>query len=174
MSSRFTFVRRAILGVALLAALVGMPAGAAMLGQPHGKPVLVVEGDIGLTNRPGQAVFDLPMLERLGLVSITTSSPWYTDKVTFEGVPMARLMEAVGAAGDEVVAIALNDYKTDIPISDFEQYGAILALKRDGLYMPVRDKGPLFIVYPYDARTELHSQKFYGRSVWQLARLVVR
>ena len=39
--------------------------------------------------------------------------------------------------------------------------------------MPVSDKGPLFIVYPYDSDPALHSQKFYGRSVWQLSRLIV-
>lgn len=158
----------------LLAVSLAMPAGAAPLGQPSGKPVLVVEGDIGVTNRAGEAVFDMAMLEALGTVSVTTTTPWYTDPVTFEGVPMERLMGAVGAAGSEVVAVALNDYTTEIPISDFAEYGAILALKRDGRYMPIRDKGPLFIVYPYDSRSELHSQKFYGRSVWQLARLVVR
>ena len=164
----------ASLAAVLFAASLAMPAGAAPLGQPRGKPVLVVEGDIGVTNSSGKAVFDMAMLEALGTVSITTRTPWYTDPVTFEGVPMARLMAELGAAGSEVVAVALNDYTTEIPISDFAEYGAILALKRDGRYMPVRDKGPLFIVYPYDARSELHSQKFYGRSVWQLARLVVR
>jgi hypothetical protein len=164
----------AILVVALLAASPAPAAGPDLLLEPTGSPVLTVEGEIGLTNRPGQAVFDMAMLEALGLVSITTATPWYTDPVTFEGVPMARLMEAVGAAGSEVVAVALNDYRSEIPISDFGEYGVIVALKRDGRYMPVRDKGPLFIVYPYDARSELHSQKYYGRSVWHLTRLMVR
>ena len=50
----------------------------------------------------------------------------------------------------------------------------LLALKRDGEYMPVRDKGPLFIVYPFDSRPELRHQRFYARSAWQLARLDVR
>jgi hypothetical protein len=50
----------------------------------------------------------------------------------------------------------------------------ILALKRDGEYMPVRDKGPLFIIYPYDNAPELRSQQFYSRSVWQVSRLVVK
>lgn len=174
MASRLISAVRASLAAILVAVWISVPAGAGPLGQPRGKPVLVVEGDIGVTNSPGKAVFDMAMLEALGTVSITTRTPWYTEPVTFEGVPMARLMGAVGAAGNAVVAVALNDYTTEIPIADFQQYGAILAFKRDGRYMPVRDKGPLFIVYPYDSSSELHSQKFYGRSVWQLARLVVR
>jgi hypothetical protein len=92
----------------------------------------------------------------------------------FEGVPMAKLMEQVGASGQKVVAVALNDYGSEIPIEDFERYGVIIALKRDGEYMPVRDKGPLFIVYPFDSNPELKSQKYYSRSVWQIARLEVK
>jgi hypothetical protein len=89
-------------------------------------------------------------------------------------VPLAKLMDLVGAHGEKVVAVALNDYSGELPIEDLAKYGVILALKRDGQYMPVRDKGPLFIVYPYDSAPELKSQKFYSRSVWQVARLVVK
>jgi hypothetical protein len=70
--------------------------------------------------------------------------------------------------------MALNDYTTEIPVDDFTKYNVILALKRDGEYMPVRDKGPLFIVYPYDSDPELRSQKYYSRSAWQVARLIVK
>jgi hypothetical protein len=39
--------------------------------------------------------------------------------------------------------------------------------------MPVRDKGPLFIVYPYDSDTRLQSQTYYSRSAWQVCKLLV-
>ena len=92
----------------------------------------------------------------------------------FEGVPLAKVMDAVGASGDRLLAIALNDYSTELPMEDSRKYAVILALKRDGEYMPVRDKGPLFIVYNYDSHPELKSQQFYSRSVWQLTRLEVK
>jgi hypothetical protein len=82
-------------------------------------------------------------------------------------------MQTVGASGETVVAAALNDYETKIPMSDFAQFGVLLALKRNGEYMPVREKGPLFIVYPYDSNSELKSQQYYGRSAWQLSRLSI-
>jgi hypothetical protein len=87
---------------------------------------------------------------------------------------MQRLMQQVGATGESVVVYALNDYSTEIPMADFSLYPVILALKRDGQYMPVRDKGPLFIVYPYDSAPELKHQKYYSRSAWQVARMVVK
>jgi len=39
--------------------------------------------------------------------------------------------------------------------------------------MQVRDKGPLFIIYPYDSMQELQSQTYYTRSAWQVAKLIV-
>jgi hypothetical protein len=75
---------------------------------------------------------------------------------------MAKLMEAVQAQGETVTAVALNDYVTEIPMGDFTRYGVVLALKRNGAYMPVRDKGPLFIVYPYDTDSDLRHRRFYS------------
>ena len=68
---------------------------------------------------------------------------------------------------------ALNDYAATVPIDDFAKFNVILAMKRDGQYMPVRDKGPLFVIYPYDSSPELKSQVYYARSVWQVKSLEV-
>lgn len=167
----------ALAGAASLAAAVAFgtfPAISGDLGQPKGDPILTVEGNISTFNDGKTASFDREMLEALGEVSFKTATPWFTGEVEFEGVPMAKLMEAVGATGKEVEVVALNDYKVSVPVEDFAKYGTILALKRDGQYMPVSDKGPLFIVYPYDSSPELKKQKFYARSVWQVAKMIVK
>lgn len=149
-------------------------AQSAPLREPAAEVILTVSGKISVTNRDGAAEFDRDMLEGLGTHAFTTETPWYDGPVTFEGVLMSTLMRAVGARGDTVTALALNDYATEIPISDFERYGVLLALKRDGAYMPVRDKGPLFIVYPYDSNPDLKSRRYYSRSAWQVAQLIIR
>lgn len=143
------------------------------LANPDGKPILSIEGRIKVVNAGDKAIFDRRMLEDMDMVSITTSTPWFDNPVTFEGVALKDLMTRVDASGDTVVAIALNDYRTTIPLADFYERGAILAIKRDGKYMPISDKGPLFIIYPYDSDPALQSQKYYGRSVWQLSRLII-
>ena len=149
-------------------------AAAALLPEPTERPVLTVSGKIANTNKGVAAQFDRPMLEALGMSGFETTTPWYPGPVRFDGVRMDRLLETVGASGDRVLAYALNDYTTELPVSDFAAYGVLLALKRNGEYMPVRDKGPLFIVYPFDSKPELRHQRFYSRSAWQLARLDVR
>jgi hypothetical protein len=162
-------------GMALTMAAAGATkAMAAPLAKPDGKVILTVSGLISNTNNSDKAEFDMPMLEAVGTISFTTKTPWYKDPVTFSGVPMDKLLLAVGAKGTSITVTALNDYAMDVPTEDFTAHPVILATKRDGNYMPVRDKGPLFIVYNYDSNPELQHQRFYSRSVWQVARMVVK
>ena len=166
--------RRSLVATLLGSTLPNL-AGAAeiSLPAPTGTVILTVSGKIDAFNAGRRAEFDRGMLEAFGLSSFTTTTPWYSSPVTFSGVPMKKLMQAVRASGQSVVATALNDYETRIPISDFLRFNVLLALKRDGHYMPVSDKGPLFIVYPYDSDPALKTQKYYSRSAWQLASIVV-
>lgn len=166
--------RRTLAGTLATVALSRLSAAAeTALLKPSGTVILTISGKISVFNTDATAQFDRNMLEALGWSSFTTMTPWYDAPVTFAGVPMSKLMHMVGAKGDTAIATALNDYETKIPVSDFEEFNVLLALKRNGEYMPVRDKGPLFIVYPYDSAPELRSQKYYGRSAWQLARIVI-
>ena len=165
---------RRTLGAGIASLVLGDPATGAGLATPAEKKVLTITGTITNTNDGNAAVFDRPMLEALGSDGFKTTTPWYNGEVSFEGVRMDALMRYVGAKGDSVLVTALNDFSTEIPISDFSRYGVLLALKRDGNYMPVRDKGPLFIVYPYDSSPELKTQKYYSRSAWQVAKFIVR
>jgi hypothetical protein len=167
----FAKTSRLAMCIAALACLVSGAAGA----QPAQaeKPILTISGKVD-TATSESFVFDRARLEALGMVSFETKTPWYTETVKFEGVPLDKLMAHVGANGEKVLAIALNDYSVEIPIEDFAKYHVILALKRDGEYMSVRDKGPLFVIYPFDNDPELRSQKFYSRSAWQVNRMVVK
>ena len=143
------------------------------LAKPTGKPILVISGNISSTNVGDTAQFDREMLEAIGLITVETTNPWYDGRVRFEGVLMDRLMAVVGAKGTKVTAVALNDYVSSLPLDDFKKFNVILAMKRDGKYMPIRDKGPLFIIYPYDSDPQLQSQTYYTRSAWQVAKLIV-
>ncbi|MBB4095604.1 oxidoreductase [Ochrobactrum pecoris] len=148
-------------------------AAAEPLAKPMGKPILVISGNIANTNVGDTAQFDRDMLEAIGLVTVETANPWYDGRVRFEGVSMDKLMTLVGARGTKVTAVALNDYVSSLPMEDFKKFNVILAMKRDGNYMAVRDKGPLFIIYPYDSDPQLQSQTYYTRSAWQVAKLIV-
>ena len=157
--------------VMLLSFALSTQAWAGELSKPAGKVLLTLSGNIENTNEGGKAVFDIASLEKLGLVSFQTTSPWYDGHTTFTGISLQKLMDYVGAKGSVVKVTALNDYTTEIPLSDFKKYNVILALKINGEYMRIRDKGPMFVVYPYDSLPELNNQIYYSRSAWQVSRM---
>jgi hypothetical protein len=150
------------------------PAWAQQLATPVGPPILTISGKISRTSDGKAAAFDLAGLEAVGRTTLATSTKWTEGVVPFEGVPMATLLDAVGASGTEIVAIALNDYQVTIPIDDFRKYGVILAYRRNGSPMPVRDRGPLWIIYPFDQVPALKADIYYSRCAWQLKSIEVR
>jgi len=48
-----------------------------------------------------------------------------------------------------------------------------VATRMDGKVMAVRDKGPYWLVYPYDEDTRYRTEAIYARSIWQLGQLRV-
>lgn len=149
-------------------------ASAGDLAKPTGKIVLTVSGKIDNRNSEGGAMFDLGMLEALPSRKSAVNTPWYTAKTTFEGPLGSALLDAVGAKGEKLRVIALNDYAAEIPIEDFRKYPVILATKLDGNPMSVREKGPIFVIYPFDADPSLYNEKYFNRSVWQVKSIEVQ
>jgi hypothetical protein len=153
------------LGIALGAWRI---AAAGDLAPPTGPVILEVSGSISNTNGPGVARFDLAMLKALEAVVFETSTNWTDGKHKFEGPSGKALAAAVGATGTSAQAIALNDYKVEIPLSDFFEGRLILAHSMDGAVMSVRDKGPLWVLYDFDSDEALRTDRFMSRSIWQL------
>jgi hypothetical protein len=150
----------------------GLSNAAEPLPLPKGPVVLTITGNIERTNNGRSAQFDMEMLKALGLTSFVTGSEVSEEPQLFEGVPLRAVLEKVGAQGRSMKASALNDYEIAIPFDDL-RYDPILAMTVEGKALTVRDKGPLWIVYPRDAHEVLHDVQYYARSVWQLNKLHV-
>ena len=155
-------------GLALGVAIAGGHAAAGSLGQPEGNILLTISGDIMNKNDGDAAIFDLAMLEGQGNTEVVTTTAWTEGQQTFEGALVSQLMDAVGAMGETAEVIALNDYKVDIPVQDFRDYPVILAYRMNGEELKIRDKGPLWIVYPQDDHPELQNKKTQAKWVWQV------
>lgn len=122
----------------------------------------------------GQRVdLTLDDLQRLGGAVIRTTTPWHDGEQVFEGVPLARLLAHLGTQGNRLTLTALNSYMTEIPVADATQYPVMLAYKRNGQTMPVTDKGPLFVIYPYDADKTLKTETYFSRSAWQVRQIAI-
>lgn len=149
-------------------------ARAADLQPPTGDVILEVTGKIANTTDGKSALFDLEGVKSLGRASLDTSTQWTEGVIHFEGIGGADFIRALGASGTEVVARALNDYEIVIPIEDFTNDYALIAYSMNGQPMSVRDKGPLWIVYPYDQSSDFRTDRYLGRSIWQLKYLEFR
>jgi len=134
---------------------------------PMGKTVLTV------SSRGKDTPFDMRMLEALPQTTLAVDTPWYPRKVSFRGPLLRDVLAAAGAGGTRITAVAINDYAAEIPFDDALRHDTVLALRLNGKLMSPRDKGPLFMIYPYGEFPPEEVQKYYGRSVWQVDMLKV-
>jgi len=83
-------------------------------------------------------------------------------------------VQAVAATGTTLHVVALNDYAVDVPVEDLRKWPVILAIRKDGREIAVRDKGPIFIIYPFEQDASLYNEKVFARSAWQVKSIEVR
>ncbi len=176
------FARRAALWVACLSLAGVSLAETSQLAQainpsilpaPTQAAILTVTGKIAHRNKGNAAVFDAAMIDKLPTHEFKTWTPWFKDPVTFRGPLLQTVLDAVGAQGQTLQMVALNDYAVNVPESDARKFGPLLATHINGKVLGVRDKGPLFLIYPFDAKPETRADLYYGRSIWQLTRMSV-
>lgn len=159
----------------LLAAALSLPAWPTWgLPAAQGRVLLSLVGKVSHTNAEQRADFDLAMLDALPQHSFSTETPWFPAPRQFSGPLLRDVLATAGARGSALRAVALNNYKVDIPFDDAMRFDMLLATRLDGQLMPVRDKGPLFIVYPFHTSGELRSERYYSRSAWQLRTIEVK
>ena len=158
---------------AVLAITVGTSSHAQEMDVPQGVTMLTVSGSITNTNAGDTAVFDLEMLRALPATTFETSTIWTEGVQSFTGVELHTLLETVGAVGESLRATAINDYAIEIPVDEVLPGGALVAYENNGSPMSVRDKGPLWVVFPYDSSTDFQKEVIYSRSIWQLDRIEV-
>lgn len=147
---------------------------AAQLPSPTGPVILTISGNISNTNGDAVAEFDLAMLDALAQRTTNAKTPWFDAETSFSGPLGKAILDYVGATGDTLRVIALNDYASDIPTGDFRELDTILATRIDDRPLSVRDKGPLFVIYPFDSDPSLLNEVYFSRSVWQVSRIEVQ
>jgi hypothetical protein len=143
------------------------------LAPPQGLPILTVTGQIAKPNAGNAVLIDAETFAALPRHRITTATPWYDQPRTFEGPLLRDLLAAVGAEGKTLRVEALNDYSARVPASDAIEFDVVIADRIDGEPIPVRERGPLFIIYPFDQVEMLRTQQYYERCVWQVRSIEV-
>lgn len=162
--------RRQVLLAGLLLAL--MPQ--APLRAQTKRPLLTI-------TEPGGKVITLDeaALAELPWHQIVTGTRWTEGVQTFRGPLLKDVLTSGGLEradliGRTLMMTALNDFGISVPASDAWEYDPVLAREMNGVPMRVRDKGPLWLVYPRDQRPEIQNAVMDERWIWQLSEIEVR
>jgi hypothetical protein len=139
------------------------------------RPAAVSAGaDLELVAAARGARLDLSLdrLAALPQVTVVTANGFVDGTVAYRG-PLARDVLAVLALdhADRVRLTAANDYFVDVPTGDFRRYDVILAMEANGRRLSLRDKGPLWLMYPISDHPELADRTHLRRLIWQVVRI---
>ncbi len=141
-------------------------------------PAIPAAAETVLTIRAGENAIALSREEFAAIktVNYSTTTDWTDGKTRFSGPLIRQVLETAGvdaASVETIHATAANDYTVEIPAADIAKYDVILATEMDGKRLTLRDKGPLWVVYPRDDHAELNDPEVNSRWIWQLVELKV-
>lgn len=120
-----------------------------------------------------EAQFTDATLSDLPQVSFSTTTLWTQGLISFSGPTLQSVLEVTGFTPDvEAIRLtALNDYSVTMETSLIGQNAPIVANRINGAPFSVRDKGPLWIMFPFDLDIKYRSESFYSLSIWQLSHI---
>ncbi len=118
--------------------------------------------------------FNLADLQAFPPISFETHTPWTTGVQRFTGVSLSALLAHLEVTEGTLVFHAVNDYVVEFAVSGAAAGAPIVAYERNGAAMSMRDKGPLWVVFPYDSDPAYQTEEIYSKSAWQLVRIVVK
>ncbi len=131
-----------------------------------------VPGENLLEIQPGKTGTDIRLdraaIETLPQIDFQTTTIWTDGTHHFSGPSLLSVLRAAGIVDGVVSLRAANDYSVEIPVAELTENAPIIASRIDGKPFDLREKGPLWLVYPYDSSPDYQSETVYSRSLWQL------
>jgi len=116
--------------------------------------------------------FSRAYLEAIGQAEILTANEFVDGKKTFRGPLVHDVLAASGAGTASMLRLtAANDYQVEFEVAEARKYEAILAMTMDGKRLSLRDKGPIWVIYPMSDYAELRDPVYNSRLIWQLVKI---
>ncbi|MCW1920546.1 oxidoreductase [Rhodobacter sp. KR11] len=143
----------------------------AAFAQDPGATLLTIAGSRLQSGADKELEVNMAWLRALPQQSIRTSTIWTHQVDDFQGVLLRDLVAAVGTLGGSVRLQALDGYEVTIPLAELGLDAPVLAYLRNGQPMSVRERGPIWVLYPFDTHPEYRNETTYGRAIWQVTRI---
>jgi hypothetical protein len=143
------------------------------LPVPAGAPALTITGRVERGNVGPAVQLDDRGLDSLGRIRIDLYEPWVKQRMGFQGVWLADLLDAAGVDdhAQSLHITALDNYQVDLPLADVRGGGVLLATRTgDGGPIPVADGGPIRIVFADGVEAGTNANQW----IWSLTTIDVR
>ena len=161
------FNLRSVLSLLALSLLLSTPAYSDSISSPQGRVILSLLGAVQSSNHPdGGLHFDFNMLEQLPQQSFVTSTPYTETTHEYRGPSLSQVLKLAGIENRALTAAALNEYSVALSGKELDQ--AILAIRQDGQKMRIRNKGPIWLMFPLDKDQSLDRPSVHQQMIWQL------
>jgi hypothetical protein len=121
------------------------------------------------------ATLSLADLDSLDQHSFQTTTQWTEGMIEFSGPALSTVLAKlkVPYTDTPVRLVAANRYSVVLPAEVVTTDTPILATRRNGCTFGVRDLGPLWVVFPYDADRKYRTEQIYAASIWQLVEIQI-
>lgn len=143
-----------------------------LLGQAAvaGESNLLLDGDLN-----GGAPVSLgdDSLLALPQTHFDTSTQWTKGVHRFSGPLLGDLLEGYSAGPGDLRLAAINSYSVTVNRNLITEDAPIIANRMDGEPFSRRNKGPLWVIFPYDRSAKYQGELVYAASVWQLSQITV-
>lgn len=139
--------------------------------------ILTISGNIELEGRSYEQVdYTLSQLQRFPQREIITAHPWSEQARTYHGPDLRTLLKTLFAHAriKTLYLEALNGFSVAVDWQQVAPYQPVLAWSENGHRMSRRDKGPLWLMLPYDQASGLQQAEFLHYMAWQLRYIKVR
>jgi len=114
--------------------------------------------------------YSLEQLQSRGTSEIEIFEPFDQADTEFTVISFGQLLLDSGLEeSDQIVTIALNDYRFTDSVENFVRKGALLALLENGQPIPISEGGPVRIVFTEDSEY----YKFLDAWNWSLASIEI-
>lgn len=117
--------------------------------------------------------FTYEELLALPQTAFRTSTIWTSGVDSYSGPSLAAVLAAADMPQDDLLISAINDYNVTFPADKISNDAPVLAVQVNGTPFSIREKGPIWVLFPFDDDDRYRAEDYFALSVWQLRQIDV-
>lgn len=126
------------------------------------------------TDNEAIAQFTDETLSALPQHSFETTTTWTEGLNRYSGPSLASVLAHAGLETDtSIKLVAANDYASTLVPGLIDDTFPIVAIRVNEKPFSLREKGPLWVIYPFDDEEKYQTETHFSASVWQLTTIAL-